>query len=112
MDKFLSLLQSFKSKNTDTEEVVRSLYSLYCSIPTLDDDELVAAYQTIKTCEISMPEGQQHPGFAELLKGVVTQMQMELFKYELDSEQRLEMFYRFKTVTGKEFAWTPPAPPQ
>lgn len=110
MDKFLSLLLSVKG--TDPEEVVGSLYSLYCSIPDLNDDELVAAYQTIKTCEVSMSEGEKHPGFAELLKGVTLQMQMELFKYELDSERRLEMFYRFKAVTGGEFVWTPPAAPQ
>jgi hypothetical protein len=104
MDSFIAILNEVNSRSSG--QLVERLHQFFCDITTLqNEDELIAAYQTVMTLKESSPTP-EHPLFEQARKAIVAQMQVEIYKYM--PEYRFNKIERFAQVTGETFKESSP----
>lgn len=104
MNELISRLLAFRT--AEPEDLVNTLHGLYMQVFSLDDDGLVAAYQTVMTLQESSATP-EHPAFKRVRQAIINQMQQEIFRYLENSPLRLERHERFQRITGEALLFFP-----
>lgn len=84
-------------RNANPDMVITKLHAMFQTITKMDADEVVAAYQTVRTTAEAMNMTQDHM-VQTLLNALIAQMHRIASAFGGGDQKR-----RFKAVTGREF---------